>query len=171
MPRLAGKRALITGGTSGIGLETAGRFLEEGARVAITGSSEASVGKALGALGASAIGMAADAGDPAAQRGVAEWIQSELGGLDTLFVNAGIVDMKPLSDWDEVSFDRSFSVNLKGPFFLLQALLPLFANPASIVLMASINGHIGMPNSSIYSATKAAMASFARTLSGELIDR
>src|SRR5690348_6316211 len=90
MGRLQGKRALITGGTSGIGLETARRFLGEGARVAITGSNEASVGKALGELGPSAIGMAADAGDLAAQRRVADWVRAQFGGLDTLFVNAGI---------------------------------------------------------------------------------
>jgi NAD(P)-dependent dehydrogenase (short-subunit alcohol dehydrogenase family) len=129
MGRLNGKRALIAGGTSGIGLETARRFLKEGARVAITGSSDSSVRKALSELGRAAIGMAADAGDLAAQRRVADWVKAELGGLDT-FVNAGIVDMKPLADWDEASFDRSFAVNLKGPFFLVQALLPLFANPS-----------------------------------------
>jgi len=171
MGRLDGKRALITGGTSGIGLETARRFLEEGARVAITGSSDMSVGKALSELGGAAVGLAADAGDIAAQHRIANWIETGLGGLDTLFVNAGIVDMKPLADWDEASFDRSFAINFKGPFFLLQALLPLFANPSSIVLMASINGHIGMPNSSVYAASKAAIASLARTLSGELISR
>ena len=171
MGRLAGKRALVTGGTSGIGFETARRFLEEGARVAITGSNDKSVDKALGELGGATVGMAADAGDLAAQRRIADWVKTELGRLDTLFVNAGIVDMKPLADWDEASFDRSFAINFKGPFFLVQALLPLFADPSSIVLMASINGHIGMPNSSIYSATKAAMASLARTLSGELIGR
>jgi len=79
--------------------------------------------------------------------------------------------MKPLEQWEEAAFDHSFAVNLKGPFFLVKALLPILANPSSIVLMASINGHIGMPTSSVYAATKAGMASLARTLSGELISR
>ena len=72
---------------------------------------------------------------------------------------------------DEAAFDRSFAINLKGPFFLIQALLPLFANPTSIVLNGSVNAHIGMPNTAVYSATKAALISLARTLSGELISR
>ena len=88
-----------------------------------------------------------------------------------LFVNAGIVDMRPLEKWDEAGFDRSFDINFKGPFFLIQSLLPVFANPASIVLNTSVNAHIGMPNSSIYGATKAALISLIRTLSGELIAR
>jgi NAD(P)-dependent dehydrogenase (short-subunit alcohol dehydrogenase family) len=79
--------------------------------------------------------------------------------------------MRPLENWDEAAFDRSFGINFKGPFFLLQALLPVFANPASIVLNTSINAHIGMPNSSIYAATKAALLSLAKTLSGELMGR
>lgn len=73
--------------------------------------------------------------------------------------------------WDESAFDRTFNINLKGPYFLLQSLLPVLANPASVVLNASINAHIGMPNSSVYAASKAALLSLARTLSGELISR
>lgn len=91
--------------------------------------------------------------------------------LDVLFVNAGMVEMRPLESWDEAAFDRSFDINFRGPYFSLQALLPLFANPASIVLMTSINSHIGMPSSSVYGASKAALLSLARTLSGELIPR
>ena len=84
-----------------------------------------------------------------------------------VFVNAGVGDFRPVEAWDEASFDRSFAINLKGPFFLLQALLPLLATPASVVLNSSINAHLGMPHSSVYSATKAALRSLARTLSGE----
>src|SRR3546814_2363745 len=78
---------------------------------------------------------------------------------------------RPLDAWDEASFDRSLAINLKGPFFLVQALLPLLANPSSIVLNTSINARIGMPNSSVYAASKAGLISLARTLSGELIGR
>ncbi|HEX3743764.1 MAG TPA: SDR family oxidoreductase [Bryobacteraceae bacterium] len=170
MNRLQGKHALITGGTTGIGLETVRQFLEEGARVAATGSHPSRLEDARKQL-PDAVWMASDAGDAGAQRALAEAVGKALGKLDVLFVNAGVVDMRPLENWDEKSFDRSLDILLKGPFFLIRELLPLFANPASIILNASINAHIGMPNSSVYSAGKAALLSLARTLSGELIAR
>ena len=102
---------------------------------------------------------------------MANSIGENFRGLDILFVNAGVVEMRPLGQWDEAAFERSFNINVKGPFFLIQALLPMFANPASIVLNASVNAHIGMPNTSVYGATKAALLSLARTLSGELISK
>ncbi|MEO8126195.1 MAG: SDR family oxidoreductase, partial [Bryobacteraceae bacterium] len=80
-------------------------------------------------------------------------------------------ELRPVEKWDEAAYDRSFALNVKGPFFLVQALLPVFGNPASIILNASVNAHIGMPNSSVYGATKAALLSMSRTLSGELISR
>jgi NAD(P)-dependent dehydrogenase (short-subunit alcohol dehydrogenase family) len=171
MDRLKNKRALITGGTTGIGLETARAFLREGARVAITARDPASLEAARKELGGDVITIASDAGDIAAQKKLAETLRLAFGLLDVLFLNAGIADMRPLAQWDESAFDRSFNINFKGPFFLLQALLPLFNNPASVILMTSINSHIGMPNSSVYGASKAAMLSLARTLSGELISR
>lgn len=171
MKRLQGKRALITGGTSGIGLETAKQFLAEGARVAVTGASAKNIEEARKTLGKDVLIIQADAGEVAAQQEVARQVKEAFGGLDVLFVNAGIGDFRPVENWDEAGFDRSFAVNVKGPYFLIQALLPLFANPASIVLNTSINAHIGMPMSSIYAATKAALVSMARTLSGELISR
>ncbi|HTX39907.1 MAG TPA: SDR family oxidoreductase [Bryobacteraceae bacterium] len=171
MDRLKGKRALITGGTSGIGLATARHFLREGARVAVTGRDTATLEKTRQQLGAEVLVIPSDAGDPAAQQRVAETVHASFGALDVLFVNAGIADLRPVEQWDEAAFDRAFTVNVKGPFFLIKALLPLFANPASIVLNASVNAHIGMPNTSIYGASKAALLSFARTLSGELLPR
>ncbi|QEX23394.1 short-chain dehydrogenase [Hypericibacter adhaerens] len=171
MNRLKGKRALITGGTSGIGLETARQFLAEGARVSVTGSNPKTLEAASAALGPDVPIIKADAGDVAAQKRVAEELRQSFGGLDILFVNAGIGEFRPVEAWDETAFDRSFAINVKGPYFLIQALLPLFANPAAIVLNTSINAHIGMPMSSIYAATKAALSSFIRTLSGELIGR
>jgi NAD(P)-dependent dehydrogenase (short-subunit alcohol dehydrogenase family) len=171
MARLPGKRALITGGTSGIGLETARQFVAEGARVAVTGSNPKTSDAAKAELGKDVLVIRADAGDVAGQLQVAAEIRRAFGGLDILFVNAGIGEFRPLEAWDEAGFDRSFAVNVKGPFFLVQALLPIFANPAAIVLNTSINAHIGMPASSVYAATKAALSSFIRTLSGELIER
>jgi NAD(P)-dependent dehydrogenase (short-subunit alcohol dehydrogenase family) len=169
--RLKGKRALITGGTTGIGLETARLFLAEGARVAITGRNSTTLENAIKELGNGVLGIASDASDAAAQKGVADTLRREFAGLDILFINAGIADLKPIEQWDEAAFDRTLAVNVKGPFFLVQALLPIFANPASIVINASVNAHIGMPNTSVYSASKAALLSLARTLSGELVSR
>lgn len=171
MPRLQDKTALITGGTSGIGFAAARRFVQEGARVAITGADPGRVEAARKSLGAEVIGLAADAGDVAGQREIARAVGAAFGRLDIVFVNAGIGDFRPVAQWDEAGFDCSVAVNLKGPFFLVQALLPILADPASIVLNASINARIGMPNSSVYSATKAGLVSLARTLSGELIGR
>jgi NAD(P)-dependent dehydrogenase (short-subunit alcohol dehydrogenase family) len=170
MDRLKNKRALVTGGSSGIGLETARQFLAEGARVAISGGDQAMLDRARKELG-DVPAIRADAGDVKSQKAVADAIREGLGALDIVFINAGIGDFRPLEQWDEEGFDRSFAVNLKGPFFLVQALLPVFAKPANIVLNTSINAHLGMPNSSIYAATKAGLLSLARTLSGELLPR
>jgi len=171
MDRLKNKRTLITGGTSGIGLETARQFLREGARVAITGRDPKTLEAVSKELGSEVVAITSDVGEAREQKKVAETIRRAFGTLDVLFLNAGVVDMRPLEEWDEAAFDRSFNINFKGPFFLLQALLPIFNNPASVVLMTSINSHIGMPNSSVYGATKGALLTLARTLSGELISR
>jgi NAD(P)-dependent dehydrogenase (short-subunit alcohol dehydrogenase family) len=171
MARLQGKCALITGGTTGIGLETAREFLSEGARVAITGKNPATLESARKELGPNVLIIPSDASVAADQKNVADAVRKAFGSLDILFVNAGIAELKPVEQWDEAAFDRIIAINLKGPFFLVQALLPVFAKPASIVLNTSVNAHIGMPNSSVYGASKAALLSFARTVSGELISR
>ncbi len=169
MNRLSGKRALITGGTTGIGLETARQFLSEGARVAITGKNPATLEAAQKELGASVLVIPSDASDAAVQEHVAAKIKDAFGELDVLFVNAGTVDMRPIEQFDPEAFDRSFAINVKGPYFLIKSLLPIFANPGSIVLNGSVNAHIGMPNTTVYAATKAALISLARTLTGELV--
>lgn len=171
MKRLEGKRALITGGTTGIGLEVARRFHEEGARIIATGTNAANLEAAGRELGDGALVLSSDAGSVADQRRLAGAVAKELGQLDILFINAGIAKLQPVEQWTEETFDRSFAINVKGPFFLVQALLPVFAAKASIVLNGSVNAHIGMPNTSVYSATKAALLSFVRTLSGELVGR
>lgn len=171
MNRLSGKRALITGGTTGIGLETARQFLAEGARIAVTGTNPQTLQAARKELGENVLVIQSDAADVAGQKRLAETIAEAFGGLDILFLNAGIAQLKPLADWSEAAFDKVFDINVKGPYFLIQALLPILANPASIVLNTSVNAHIGMPNSSVYAASKAALQSLIRTLSGELIGR
>jgi NAD(P)-dependent dehydrogenase (short-subunit alcohol dehydrogenase family) len=171
MTRLTGKRALITGGTSGIGLETAKQFIAEGARVAVTGANPTTLEEARLVLGPDAIVLRSNAGDVADQKALAAKLKDAFGQLDAVFINAGIAELKPLEAWDEEGFDRVFDINVKGPMFLIQALTPILANPASIVLNGSINAHIGMPNSSVYAASKAAFISFSRTLSAELLSR
>jgi NAD(P)-dependent dehydrogenase (short-subunit alcohol dehydrogenase family) len=171
MNRLKDKRALITGGSSGIGLETAREFVAEGARVAIMARTPEAFEEARQEFGDSMLYIAADAGDVPGHKNVAQKLAENFGALDVLFINAGIAELKPIEQWDEAAYDRSFKTNVRGPFFLIQALLPIFANPASIILNASINVHIGMPNTSVYGATKAALLSLTRTLSGELISR
>jgi NAD(P)-dependent dehydrogenase (short-subunit alcohol dehydrogenase family) len=171
MSRLQGKTALITGGTSGIGLETARQFVAEGARVAITGTNPETIEPARKELGDDVLVIRSNAGNLADQKTVAEAIGEAFGKLDVLFVNAGVAEFKPLEQWDEAGFDRSVSINLKGPFFLIRALLPHFANPASIVLNTSINASIGDPASSVYALTKGGLLTLAKTLSGELLSR
>jgi NAD(P)-dependent dehydrogenase (short-subunit alcohol dehydrogenase family) len=171
MKRLDGKTALITGGTTGIGLETARRFVAEGAKVAITGLDQGRLDAAKRELGAGAIALRADAADVGAQKKLAADVAAAFGKLDILFVNAGIGVFGPVESFGEADFDRQIGANLKGPYFLFQALLPHFAPQASVVLNTSINAHIGMPNSSLYAASKAGLLSLARTLSGEFVGR
>ncbi|MCG8271911.1 SDR family oxidoreductase [Aquamicrobium sp. NLF2-7] len=171
MSRLKDKYALITGGTSGIGLETARQFLEEGATVAITGRSSAGLEQAGRELGSSVHLIRNDSGDIAGQANLRNELERRWPRLDVLYINAGDVTHRPMGEWDEATYDRIMAINLKGPFFLIQNLLPLMPNPSSIILCGSVSAHIGLPQSSIYAASKAGLASLARTLSGELISR
>lgn len=167
MGRLEGKYALITGGTSGIGFETARQFIAEGAIVAITGRNQAALLAAKEVLGNVQI-INSDAGDIHQQRTLSEQLAQLWPRLDVLYVNAGDVTHHSLEEWDESSYDRLMNTNLKGPFFLIQALLPMLPNPSSVIVCGSVSAHIGLPQSSVYAASKAAILSLARTLSGEL---
>ncbi|MRW87507.1 SDR family oxidoreductase [Pseudoduganella sp. FT26W] len=171
MSRLQGKRTLITGGTSGIGLETAKQFLAEGARVIVTGVNPDSIEKARVELGSEVLVLSADSASVTAQKALAPAVQAHYGQLDIAFLNAGISVWVPVEEWTEEMFDRSFDINVKGPYFLIQSLLPVFANPASVVLNTSINAHVGAARSSVYAATKAAFLNLSKTLSGELLGR
>src|SRR5947209_1797859 len=113
MDRLKGKRALITGGTSGIGLETARQFVAEGARVAVTGSNPATIEAAQKELGGGVLVIRADAGDVAAQKTLAQAVGDAFGELDVLVVNAGVAVLRPVADWDEAAYDRQMSINVK----------------------------------------------------------
>jgi len=169
MKRLAGKRALITGGTSGIGLATAQCFVAEGARVLVTGVTPASIEKARQALGDDVPVVQADARDLEAQRALAERVREHFGQLDVAFLNAGVSDWRPFEEHTEDSYDRLFDINVKSVFFLTQALLPLFANPSSVILNSSNSAHGGYGRSNAYAATKAAVGSLMRSWNADLL--
>jgi NAD(P)-dependent dehydrogenase (short-subunit alcohol dehydrogenase family) len=169
--KLAGKVALVTGGNSGIGLAAALAFAKEGARVVITGRDQATLDKAAAQLGEKVIAVRSDAGSVADGIKLATLLQQQGVMLDAVFINAGVAKLAPFEAVGEEMWDVTFNSNLKGPYFLIKALLPRLNQGAAIVLNGSINAHIGMPNTSVYAASKAALISLAKTLSAELLSR
>jgi NAD(P)-dependent dehydrogenase (short-subunit alcohol dehydrogenase family) len=171
MNRFQGKTVLVTGGSTGIGFAAAQAFVAEGATVFITGRDAATLQQAQQQLGAQAEAIVNDAASLQGARALAAAFVAKRVQLDAVFVNAGTAQLAPFADVDEAFWDRVFDTNLKGAYFQLQALLPVLARGASIVLNGSVNAQIGMPNSSVYAASKAALISLARTLSAELLPR
>ncbi len=173
MNKLKGKVAVITGGSSGIGLATAQEFIEQGAQVIITGRNQERLDAAIAQLGSeNAVAISSDVSNIADLDRLAASVKERYGKLDVLFANAGIAHFRPIDQVDEDFFDATFNTNVKGVFFLIQKLSPLFSEAGgSIIINATTMIHFGSPASSIYSASKAAVRSFARTLSAELKDR
>jgi NAD(P)-dependent dehydrogenase (short-subunit alcohol dehydrogenase family) len=169
--RLKGKTALITGGSSGIGLATAKRFVEEGAFVFITGRRQTELDAAAEEIGTNVHAIRGDAANLADLDSLFAIIKQRAGALDILFANAGTGEFAPLGRITEEHFDKQFDLNVKGLLFTVQGALPLLPDGASIVLNASIVSVTGNPAFSVYSATKAAVRSFARTWSVDLKDR
>ncbi|QQX86443.1 SDR family oxidoreductase [Cupriavidus necator] len=169
MNRFEGKTVLVTGGNSGIGLAAAQAFAQEGARVVITGRDAAALEVARATLGNEAIAIRNETGTEQAARDLARQLTDAGIRLDAVFINAGIAKFAAVADVDEALWDATFNANVKGAYFQIQALLPLLNPGTSIVLNGSINARIGMPMSSVYAASKAALISLARTLSGELV--
>jgi len=169
--RFDNKTILVTGGTSGIGLAAAKAYAAEGARVVITGRDAATLEAAQEQVGGATLALRNDAGDTGAAKALAERLATEGIRLDAVFINAGTARFASLEEADEALWDQTFGTNVKGAYFQIQALLPLLNRGASIVLNGSINARIGMPNSSIYAASKAALISLAKTLSAELLPR
>jgi NAD(P)-dependent dehydrogenase (short-subunit alcohol dehydrogenase family) len=169
--KLEGKVALVTGGSSGIGLATAKRVVSEGAHVFITGRRGAEVAAAAKEIGGNATGVQGDVSNLADLDRLYSQIKREKGTLDVLFANAGVAKYAPLGTITEELYDAIFDINVKGLVFTVQKALPLMPDGASIILNASIVGSKGLPSNSVYSATKAAVRSFARTWTTDLKDR
>jgi NAD(P)-dependent dehydrogenase (short-subunit alcohol dehydrogenase family) len=168
---LTGKTALITGGSSGIGLAAARRLAADGARVAITGTDEAKLSAALGDLGPGALAIRADVRSLADLKAMAATLEESFGTIDIVFANAGVAYGTPIAATGEEAFDRMMDINVKGVFFTVQSVLPIMADGSSIILNTSWLNKVGTAGRSVLSASKAAVRSFARTLSAELAER
>ena len=171
MGKLEGKIALITGGNSGIGLATAKQFVNEGAYVFITGRRDAELAAAVKEIGRNVTGVQGDVSDLADLDRLFVQIKREKGRLDIVFANAGIARYAPFGTITEEHFDSIFDINVKGVLFTVQKALPLLPDGASVILNASVVGSKGMSSNSVYSATKAALRSFARTWTTDLKTR
>lgn len=171
MKRFDNKTVLVTGGNSGIGLATAQQFANEGARVIITGRDQAKLDVAREQLGSGAIAILSDAADSKSAAALGAALSARGLTLDAVFINAGVAKFSPLEGVDDALWDATFNANVKGAFFTIQAVTPLLNKGAAVILNGSINAHIGMANSSVYAASKAALISLAKTLSAELIGR
>ncbi|MGY4636690.1 SDR family NAD(P)-dependent oxidoreductase [Pseudomonas sp. TE24901] len=171
MARLQGKVAVITGGNSGIGLATAKRFVDEGASVFIFGRRQAELDNAVTLIGGDITAVQGDASEPRDLDRLYATVEQAKGKLDVLFANAGVVELRPLEAFSTEHYDKTFDVNVRGLALTVQKALPLLRDGASVILTGSIAGVKGYPTYGTYSASKAAVRSFARTWTMELKDR
>jgi NAD(P)-dependent dehydrogenase (short-subunit alcohol dehydrogenase family) len=171
MAKLEGKIALVTGGNSGIGLATAKRFVNEGAHVFITGRRDPELAAAARAIGRNVTGVQGDVSNLGDLDRLFAQIKREKGKLDIVFANAGVAKYAPFGEIAEELYNQIFDINVKGLLFTVQKALPLLPDGASIILNASIVASKGLSANSVYSATKAAVRSFARTWTTDLRDR
>jgi NAD(P)-dependent dehydrogenase (short-subunit alcohol dehydrogenase family) len=171
MGKLDGKIALITGGSTGIGLASAVLFQKEGAQVIVTGRNAEAIAAAQKELGPGALAVASDTSRLAEIKSLIAQIKQKFGRIDIVFANAGIAKFQPFGEIEESFFDEHFDINVKGLYFTIQAALPLIPKGGSVLLTASVVSKKGFPGSSVYAATKAAVRSFGRTLATELAPR
>ena len=171
MGKLEGKVAVITGGNSGIGLATAKEFKDQGARIVITGRDQQTLDEAKREIGGDVLAVQSDASSLTEMDKLFAAVKERFDHIDVLFINAGIGKFAPVEAVTEELFDLVMDANFKGAYFTIQKALPLLNDNASIILNTSINAHLGMPNSSVYAASKAALLTLARTLSSELVGR
>ena len=169
MESLKGKKAVVTGGNSGIGYATAEKLKTAGAEVIITGRNEARVMQAASELGVT--GLVADVASLQALDRLVELVGAEFGKVDILFVNAGIFQPSPVGGLSEEGFDHQMGINFKGAVFTIEKFLPLLGEGASIINLSSVNAYTGMPNTAVYAASKAALNSYTRTAATELAPR
>jgi NAD(P)-dependent dehydrogenase (short-subunit alcohol dehydrogenase family) len=169
--RFKNKVAVVTGGNSGIGLATARAFAREGAKLAITGRSDTTLNAAQKELGPEVLVVKADMSRVSEIAASMAQIKERFGRIDALFVNAGVGRFVPFEEVTEEFFDETMATNLKGAFFTIQKAIPLLSRGAAVVLNASVNAHMGMPGSSVYGASKAAVVNLAKTLSADLLER
>jgi len=169
--RFEGKTAVITGGNSGIGLATAKLFKQEGANVAISGRDQKTLDDAVRAIGKDTLAVKADVSKLADLDRLYSQVSAKFGKIDALFANAGIAKFSPASDSSEQLFDDIFDINVKGLYFTVQKAIPYLNDNAGIVLNSSVVNSRGMVGASVYSASKAAVRSLARTFAAELVDR
>ena len=171
MKRLEGKVALVTGGNSGIGLATAKRLKEEGAKVAITGRSQKTLDAAVKELGSDVLAIQSDVSNAADIEKALTAVGKKLGKIDVLFANAGVAKFLPVDAVTEAHYDEQFDINAKGAYFTIQKALPHLNDGASIILNTSVVSHQGLPTGSVYAATKAAMRSLTRSFASALVER
>ncbi len=171
MERYEAKRAVIIGGTSGMGLATAKMLLDGGARILVTGRSKAGLESAQKELGKDAIVVSSDARSLTDIDALASRVKAEFDTFNLLFVNAGFGLFAPFENTTETMYDEMFNLNAKGPFFAVQKLAPLINRGGAVVLTTSIANVKGMPNLAAYGAAKAALRSFARVFAAELLPR
>ena len=171
MARLTGKVAVVTGGNSGIGLATAKRFRDEGAKVVISGRDQNTLDEAVKAIGGDVVAVRSDVSKLADLDKLYKLVAEKFGKIDVLFANAGIAKFAPVTESSEALFDETFDVNVKGVYFAIQKALPLLNDGASIIINSSVVNETGAAGASVYAATKAAVRSFARTMTTELVDR
>ncbi|MYR28013.1 MULTISPECIES: SDR family oxidoreductase [unclassified Streptomyces] len=166
-----GKKIVITGGSSGIGLAAARLFAEGGGHVLITGRTRSTLDTALEQLGHRAVGVRSDAASLKDIRALADTVRGRFGAVDALFVNAGVTASAPFGSTTEEMYDALFDTNAKGPYFTVQALAPLLREGSGVVLTTSVVNVLGLEALSAYSASKAALRSMTRTLARELLPR
>ena len=171
MGKLEGKVALVTGGNSGIGLATAKEFAREGARVVITGRDARTLAEAEREIGGDVLSLRSDSSSLSEIDELFAAVKERHGRVDVLFVNAGVAKFAAVDETDEALFDQVMDTNLKGAYFTVKKALPLLFEGASVILNTSVVAHVGLPNASVYSASKAALLSLVRTLSADLVAR